>query len=271
MIDPTLARLAAGLRYLIFDIDETEREDFYNTPKFNISIFPNSRTWRVRLFLAGRRCVVGTTDDGPTAARYADAARLFFWPYRARNAHSPTEADMNYSLEQAESDLANVDGLQAMLSGIVSHLQLELPDLEKPRKEDRRTVRSDVNARFETQERLICALSELVITQFHIAEKQRTEIQEQLRIADKQHVEMRDALRRIEKFLIPLRPNRAYYTDADGVEHEVNDDGTPLEHTPCLDSMLTYRRNDDGTLERLDYTPSIDNTPGRGDDDIGIQ
>lgn len=192
MIDPTLARLAAKLRHLVFDIDQTEIEDFRFTPKFSISIFPNSRTWRVRLFLAGKRCVVGTTDDGPSAARFADAARLFFWPYRARNAHPPTEADMNYSLEQAEADLENVDGLRAMLSDIVGHLQLELPDLEKPKKkEDRRTVASDVNRRFAELEKQLLALATL-----------NEKVLEQLRIADKQHVEMRDALRRIENLFV---------------------------------------------------------------------
>lgn len=220
MIDPTLARLAATLRYIIFDIDETEREDFRHTPKFNISIFPNSRTWRVRLFLAGKRCVVGTTDDGPSAARFADAARLFFWPYRARNAHPPTEADMNYSLEQAESDLANVDGLQAMLQGIVAHLQLELSDPAKPKKEDRRTVRSDVNLRFAELEKQLLALATL-----------NEKVLEQLCIADKQHVELRDALRRIENLFAPVG-------GAFQQEHLERLDHTPsLDSTPAVDEI----------------------------------
>lgn len=158
MIDPGLARLASMLRHLVFDIDEIEREDFRSRTMLNVSLYPNSRTWRVRLFLAGKRVIVGTTQDGPSAARYADAARLFFWPYRTRSAHPPTEADMNYSIEQAERDIAHVPGLREILQSIVKHLQLELPSPEQPKREDRRTVRSDFNLRFAELERLITEL-----------------------------------------------------------------------------------------------------------------
>lgn len=225
MNDPGLARIASGLQYLVFDIDATEREDFRKRAMFNLSLFPNSRTWRVRTFLLGRIRVIGTTGDGPSAARFADASRIFFWPYRVRNAHPPTEAEMNVSLEQAESDLEHVAGLREIFQSVVQHLQLDLPTPGKPKREDRRTVRSDVNLRFAELEKQLLALATL-----------NEKVLEQLRLAEKQHVELRDAFRRIEK-LLP-RERRAFYTDTDGVEHEMNDDGTPyLDSTPVVDEI----------------------------------
>lgn len=176
MNDPGLARIASGLQYLVFDIDATEREDFRKRAMFNLSLFPNSRTWRVRTFLLGRLRVIGTTGDGPSAARFADASRVFFWPYRVRNAHPPTEAEMNVSLEQAESDLEHVEGLRELFQSIVKHLQLEFPSPDKPRKEDRRTVRSDFNVRFNAIEQQLLALAKIVQEGFHEAEKQRWQV-----------------------------------------------------------------------------------------------
>lgn len=252
--DEALTAMANELEFISFamsqeDIDyfkELERNPPYDGRPINVFPYPGHGAYRVRLCLGGKVRTIGITKNGPNAARFADMAKLFFWPFRLRAIRFACDADFNYGLKATEEACHLLVGenevAMRLLDRIKEHLietgALKLRTKEGAKREDRRTVRSDVNARFETQERLICALSELVITQFHIAEKQRTEIQEQLGIADKQHVELRDVLRRIEKQL--PRKSRAYYVDEEGAEHPVTD---------CP------------PLERLDYTPEKSNTP----------
>ena len=63
--------------------------------------------WDCRMFLGDRQRIIGITCWGWKAARFADAARVFFWPYRRQANRQLTPDSFNFNREQAESDLAN--------------------------------------------------------------------------------------------------------------------------------------------------------------------
>jgi len=65
--------------------------------------------WMVRVSLNGIQYVVGRTSSPETAMRFADMAQMYFWPYRTRRARPPVNNQLNFSVEQAKTDLKEED------------------------------------------------------------------------------------------------------------------------------------------------------------------
>lgn len=146
--DPTLAELANQLKLIQFDIEPEEREDFFQASLDgrlrNISVFQDRKTYRIRMYIGGKQRFLGATTNGPAAARFADMARIFFWPYRQRDCREPVLTDMNNSVEQAKQDLAENEPAVRLLDAIKAHLlaigAINETELDQPRKESRRSV-----------------------------------------------------------------------------------------------------------------------------------
>lgn len=148
--DPMLVSLAASLKDIHFDIEPEDVTDFLQAQMDdrtrNISFCPDGKTYRVRMYLGGKQRLLGLTLSGPTAARFADMARIFFWPYRLRDCREPLASDMNYSVELANRDLAENEPAVALLEAIKDHLIHYglLAVIEPGKKEGRRTARHEV-------------------------------------------------------------------------------------------------------------------------------
>jgi hypothetical protein len=65
-------------------------------------------TWQVKLFLGREQRLLGQSHNGVTAARFADMAIVHFLQYRKRKLRPLTDADLNFSVAQANKDLAEM-------------------------------------------------------------------------------------------------------------------------------------------------------------------
>lgn len=148
--DPALVSLAASLKNIHFDIEPEDVTQFLQAQMDgrtrNISFCPDGKTYRVRLYLGGKQRLLGLTLSGPTAARFADMARIFFWPYRLRDCREPLASDMNYTVELANQDLADNEPAIALLNAIKDHLihYGMLAVIEPGKKDGRRTARHEI-------------------------------------------------------------------------------------------------------------------------------
>lgn len=155
--DPALTAMANSLPAIDFGIEPDERASFFQLESWrNVSFFRDKKTYRVRLYIGGKARIIGITLDGPSAARFADAARFFFWQYRLRDCRPPCETDMNFSLAQAEQDIAHTYGVHTLLVSIRDHLaqlgELKIRDTahcedvaeRKVAREQRRTARGEL-------------------------------------------------------------------------------------------------------------------------------
>lgn len=124
--DQDLTDLANQVDLLTFELKEADyvtfQERFQAGTLINVSMFPDGKTFRVRFCLGGRQRVLGLTKRGPEAAKFADLAKLFFWPYRLRCVRLPDEADFNYGLEDTKHDLEHNVAAEAVLGRIRDHL-----------------------------------------------------------------------------------------------------------------------------------------------------
>lgn len=141
--DPILAGLANRLNGdITFEGLEPyaeERFDFQLPPY--ISWCKVRNLFRVRMCLGGKNRVLGVTPNLAAAARYADAARLYFWPFRLRGVHVPTDNEFIYSKQSAEQDLASNSELIETLALIKEHfLTAGVISEELPQKVPRQTV-----------------------------------------------------------------------------------------------------------------------------------
>jgi hypothetical protein len=84
-----------------------------DAPRHMVSIMSDYKTWAIRSYIAGAQRIFGfvrsphnyTTGVPAEALRYADMVRMYFWPYKRRNAVEPTDLMLNISAERAKSDL----------------------------------------------------------------------------------------------------------------------------------------------------------------------
>lgn len=160
--DPVLHQLANELKDIEFDHDDGLRlqaeELLQNNDLNHIYLMKDAKTFAVRLFIGGRQRVIGLTEDLTAACRFADMARMRFWIYRTRDAREPVESDLHFGVQQAKEDLANHLQAQHLLDKIELHLkETEVidpfikPNDAKERakaRDERRTVRDELNARF---------------------------------------------------------------------------------------------------------------------------
>lgn len=272
--DTELTLLANQLELLAFELSDADVLKFQELSETqtlqNVAAYVGGRTFRVRLCVGGKQHVIGITRNGPNAARYADMARLFFWQYRLRDRRLPEDWEFNFGIADTQRALDSNENAVRVLEKIrdhlvsVSKLILVTPEGEQARTDRRsarvarRTMRGELLFIHEENTKRASKLEALLqgferkldtnAAMFDQIKQAFQHILEQQRIADKQHVELRDAFRRIENLFV-----RDVFNEGDALKQ--------FDHTPCLDSTLTYRRNDDGTLERLDYTPSLDSTP----------
>lgn len=90
-----------------------------------------SRKWETKIYLGGTQRVLGRTKSPGIAAHFSDAAQIFFWKYRRNTSRDPLDCDLNFSVEQAKFDLANIGPLTQILTEIEAYLveekSLELP------------------------------------------------------------------------------------------------------------------------------------------------
>lgn len=103
----------------------------------NVTMFQDRKTYRVRIYIGGALRLVGITKILEDAARFADMATLFFWPYRIRRGHPPGQSCMNFTVEQAQHDLDTNDDARQILEYILDHLIAfgHLPDPVKANEE----------------------------------------------------------------------------------------------------------------------------------------
>lgn len=155
--DPRLTELAHQIEYLHFELNEEEVEHFHylfaNNELKNLTLFRNRRTFRVRLYLGGKQHILGISNNGPQAAAFADLVRLFFWPYRIRDARPPTDEDLNFGLAFAQNNLENYSEAVLLIEKLRDYLEAfgYLPEvssanwrdrsIRKREREARRTVR----------------------------------------------------------------------------------------------------------------------------------
>lgn len=148
--DPTLAGLAICLKGVNFDTTLEDHREFVQAiiqdRARNVSCCPDGKTYRVRMYIGGKQRTIGLTEVPANAARFADMARIFFWPYRLRDCREPSLADMNFSVEQANEDLATNERAVELLTSIrdhfINHGMLTLREPSK--KEGRRTSRHEI-------------------------------------------------------------------------------------------------------------------------------
>lgn len=77
--------------------------------------------WFVKLSLSGKQYILGITENGYSAVRFADACLVRFWPYRKRS-RSILDSDVNFSLSQANSDLVEGTQCRQLVDAIENHL-----------------------------------------------------------------------------------------------------------------------------------------------------
>lgn len=124
--DTDLTTLANQLDLLAFELSEGDVLKFQELSEThtlqNVALYLGGRTFRVRLCVGGRQHVIGITRNGPNAARYADMARLFFWPYRLRDKRLPEDWEFNYGLQATQHELDCNENAVRVLEKIRDHL-----------------------------------------------------------------------------------------------------------------------------------------------------
>lgn len=180
--DPTLASYAACLKNIRFEHDPADRQDVFERAMEgnlrNISMFQDRKTYRVRLYIGGAVRTVGITTVLEDAARFADMAVLFFWPYRIRRGHPPGISCMNFTVEQAEHDLAHNEYAKQILDSILDHLIAfgHLPDPVKVNKE-REAARKERDRRRTTRGELLQCTAEIQAEIIRASEAFKKEIE----------------------------------------------------------------------------------------------
>lgn len=175
--DPQLLELANALQHVDFGVDPSDRFTMYDHPMRNVTMFPNRPLFRVRFYLKGANRTIGITPCGVSAMRFADMARVHFWRFRQRDVRPPTDADMNYSVDLAKSDLSHNAPAVGLLDAMAKLLNLAYYE-EQPR-EQRRTVHSEVKqflhetaAEASVLEQRLAAMEKLLLE----AAKERVEL-----------------------------------------------------------------------------------------------
>lgn len=124
--DEDLTALSNQLEYLTFELTEADHVQFSELQQLgslkNVSLYLGGRTFRVRLCIGGKQHVIGITRKGANAARFADMARLFFWPYRLRDKRLPEDSEFNYGLEDTKHALEHNHEAVLVLERIRDHL-----------------------------------------------------------------------------------------------------------------------------------------------------
>lgn len=215
--DTDLTLLANQLDLLAFELSEADIMQFQELVELrllkNVSMYVGGRTFRVRLCIGGKQHVIGVTRNGPNAARYADMARLFFWPYRLRDKRLPEDSEFNYGLEATQREIDCNDNAVRVLEKIRDHLiyvsKLAVTDAEseskranrKDLRETRRTVRGELlfihkesTERAESLEATLKGFESKLDTNTHLFEQCKLafgHILEKLVVAEKQRAELR--------------------------------------------------------------------------------
>jgi hypothetical protein len=125
--DPQLASLAHHLSRIDFPIDNEHRDRYKAILNSGVNDnFRNTVTrgkaFGVRLYLGGKKRIVGICGNHIIACRFADMALRRFWVYRVRSAAPPVDADLNFGIASAEWDEANIPEAIALLDLIEDHL-----------------------------------------------------------------------------------------------------------------------------------------------------
>jgi len=129
--DPTLSVIAKRLSTLAWASPLTEEEKLtavhcqkdFAAKRHLVVMMPDFKTWAVRMYLAGAQRTLGHCQgDIEPALRFADMARMFFWPYRVRGCAEPTDVFLNFSVARAQNDLQYETEARAMLEDTKNHL-----------------------------------------------------------------------------------------------------------------------------------------------------
>lgn len=75
----------------------------------------NLNRYEVRICLRGHALTVGVTSSEAIAARFADAAKVYFWPYRTQRQRVLCGESFNFSLDEAQHMLDNNGQILALL------------------------------------------------------------------------------------------------------------------------------------------------------------
>lgn len=125
--DEDLTALSNQLEHLTFELTEADHAQFSELQQLgslkNVSLYMGSgRTFRVRLCIGGKQHVIGVTRKGPNAARFADMARLYFWPYRMRDKRLPEDSEFNFGIVDTQHALETHHEAVRLLERIRDHL-----------------------------------------------------------------------------------------------------------------------------------------------------
>lgn len=124
--DEDLTALSNQLEYLTFELTEADHVQFSELQQLcslkNVSVYLGGRTFRVRLCIGGKQHVIGITRKGANAARFADMARLFFWPYRMRDKRLPEDSEFNFGIADTQHALETNHEAVRLLEKLRDHL-----------------------------------------------------------------------------------------------------------------------------------------------------
>ena len=134
--DPVLNQIAKRTRDLewIHPLEEGELaicSRLHSDPNANhrlVTILRDYKTWVVRTYLAGAQRTFGffkaDRQGGLSSAyRYADMVKMYFWPYKLRDAYEPGDHDLNISASRAKSDLIHETNAIQIIKDIEQHFK----------------------------------------------------------------------------------------------------------------------------------------------------
>lgn len=131
-IDPDLNVIAKRLGTLqwqteLSPLEEDTCNELQRNPDASrrlVSPMPDFTTWAVRMYLGGAQRTLGLLrgPDLQNAFRFADMVKMYFWKYKLRGAHEPTDGELNLSVERAKLDMVGEPDALQMLKDIEAHL-----------------------------------------------------------------------------------------------------------------------------------------------------
>lgn len=155
--DTELNALANGLRVIKFteapDLDAITLERFNawgrsaECPFRFVGQMPNMKVFVVKMYLGGKKRIIGYTENLTAACRFADMAQMRLWKYRIRGASEPVDADLNFGVEQAKHDCANEEAAGELLDQIEEYLKNKGVLIESVDETERERIRKDRDVR----------------------------------------------------------------------------------------------------------------------------
>jgi hypothetical protein len=171
--------LARELRDLVwcFPLDEDELQEAremgsdINARRRWVYPLPDYKSWAVRLYIGGAQRTVGIIKPTPPnvidispALRFADMVAMYFWQHKVRGAHEPGDAELNFSVDRAKTDLELEENAIALIKRIEEHLISIDAIVSSADMQVRRSARRDQWRRQRTVSGTVLEVSEVLST-----------------------------------------------------------------------------------------------------------